>query len=99
MSGGSFNYLYSTIEYGAVGFMEDEEMDDLMSDIVKVLHDLEWWKSGDIGEEDYRDTVKKFKKKWFNPDGREDKLREDRLKEYMEDILNRAKKEMEVMVV
>ena len=28
-------------------------------------NDLEWWQSGDIGEEEYRKTVTWFKKKWF----------------------------------
>lgn len=27
--------------------------------------DLEWWQSCDSSEERYRDTVRKFKKKWF----------------------------------
>ena len=66
MSGGSFNYLYRTIEYEYVGRMQDIVLDEMMEDLVKVLHDLEWWQSADISEEDYRETVEEFKKKYFH---------------------------------
>lgn len=65
MSGGSYNYGYSTVEYTYVGEMKDTELNEMMKDLVEVLHDLEWWISGDIGEEQYRETVTKFKSKWF----------------------------------
>lgn len=65
MSGGSYNYGYSTVEYTYVGEMQDTELNEMMKDLVEVLHDLEWWTSGDIGEERYRETVTKFKSKWF----------------------------------
>ena len=45
--------------------MFDIELNDMMYDLVKVLKDLEWWQSGDIGEEEYRKTVKGFKDRWF----------------------------------
>ena len=54
MSGGSFNYGYTRIEYDYVGYMQDREIDDLMKDVAEVMHDLEWWQSGDIGEENLR---------------------------------------------
>ena len=65
MSGGSYNYGYSTIEYEYANRMYDVELNEMMMDLSKVLHDLEWWQSGDIGEEEYRKTVAGFKKKWF----------------------------------
>lgn len=68
MSGGSFNYNYYTIQNEYCGRMEDVELDEMMDDLVELLHDLEWWKSADYGEDDYRETVKKFKDKWFNQD-------------------------------
>ena len=68
MSGGSFNYNYHTIQNEYCGRMEDVELDEMMDDLVNLLHDLEWWKSGDYGEDSYRETVKKFKDKWFNQD-------------------------------
>lgn len=65
MSGGSFDYMYSRIEDTYVGFMEDEDLNELMKDLCEVLHDLEWYKSCDVGEKDYKESVNKFKDKWF----------------------------------
>lgn len=65
MSGGSYEYMYSQVENVYVGRMFDDELDEMMKDLVVVLHDLEWWKSDDISEEDYRRTVERFKLKWF----------------------------------
>ena len=45
--------------------MEDDELNALLKDFVEVLHDLEWWKSSDIGEDSYRKTVTNFKNKWL----------------------------------
>ena len=65
MSGGSYNYGYSTVEYTYVGEMKDTELNEMMKDLVQVLHDLEWYVDCDISEEIYRETVTKFKSKWF----------------------------------
>lgn len=66
MSGGSYNYIYNTLSEECEGYMHDEEMNALIKDLCKVLHDLEWWRSCDISEEDYRKTVAKFKQKWLH---------------------------------
>ena len=66
MSGGSLNYICYRISEELEEQMEDEVMNELVADFVRVAHDLEWWKSADYGEEDYRKTVKEFKDKWFN---------------------------------
>ena len=65
MSGGSYNYMYSQINDEYVGRMHDLQLDAMMKDLVKVLHDLEWWQSSDTGEDTYRMAVTEFKKKWF----------------------------------
>jgi hypothetical protein len=65
MSGGSHEYTYLQVEEFYDKGMYDEEMNLFIPDLVKVLHDLEWWKSCDIDEEDYRKTLKEFKDKWF----------------------------------
>ena len=65
MSGGSFDYMYYRVEDTYSGRMEDIELNKMIVDLCEVLHDLEWWQSGDTGEEDYRESVQKFKKKWF----------------------------------
>ena len=65
MSGGSHGYICWKVEEYAVGQMRDVELNEMIKDLVDVLHDLEWWESGDISQENYRETVTKFKKKWF----------------------------------
>ena len=45
--------------------LEDEQLNELLLDFCKVLHDLEWYRSDDISQEDYKETVKKFKDKWL----------------------------------
>ena len=65
MSGGSYNYGYSTVEYTYVGEMLDSELNEMMKDLVGVLQDVEWYEDGDISEEQYRETVTEFKSKWF----------------------------------
>jgi hypothetical protein len=82
MSGGHFDYLYWQVEETYVGQMEDYELDEMMKDLCDLLHDLEWWQSADYSEDTYRETVKKFKEKWF---GRTDT---QRLKEVSNKAVN-----------
>lgn len=88
MSGGSFEYGYTKIKYDYAGYMQDREMDGLMEDVAEVMHDLEWWQSGDISEEDYRKTIKKFKQKWFKQSNN------NRIKKYINDELNQFKENL-----
>lgn len=87
-SGGSHNYICYSIENNLVGQMRDMELDDLMKDIVKLAHDLEWADSCDITDEDYFKTVKEFKNKWFK------QSRTERLKKYIDDSLESQKKKL-----
>lgn len=64
MSGGSFNYGYIYLEE-YFDKMEDTQLNEMLRDLQKVLHDVEWYTSGDISEKSYRETVTEFKKKWF----------------------------------
>lgn len=92
MSGGSYDYTYSKVEYEYVGAMHDKELDDLMKDLVEVLHDLEWWQSGDYSEQQYRETVKNFKDKWFKQD------RVSRLKVYIDSEIEKTRKSLCKMI-
>jgi len=83
MSGGSYDYTYAKIEQEYVGNMFDIELDELLEDLIKVLHDVEWWQSGDIDEERYRDTVEDFKNKWL---GARDELIREKLAEQIEEV-------------
>jgi len=88
MSGGSYNYIYSRVDEECAGRMFDREMNDMMKDIARVLKDLEWWQSGDSGEERYRETVKAFKVKWFLTDP------SNRRTEYINSAVEELRKEL-----
>ena len=92
MSGGSYAYKFCTIEEYYVGAMYDAELDEMMKDLVEVLHDVEWWQSADISEENYRKTVKEFKDKWFNSD------RGERLKPIIDRKINKLRTELIYMI-
>lgn len=61
----SYRNISISVEYDLVGYMYDSELNQMMKDLVQVLHDLEWYVDCDISEETYRETVTKFKSKWF----------------------------------
>ena len=79
MSGGSYDYIWCKLSNECEGRMYDAEMNDLVKDLSEVLHELEWWQSGDTSEECYRKTLTKFKAKWFKAD------RQERLKDYIDE--------------
>ena len=88
MSGGSYNYIYSRVLTECANSMYDPEMNDMIEDLCEVLHDLEWWQSGDICEEQYRETLNKFKVKWFRTN------RVDRLKEYIDKQISAVRSQL-----
>lgn len=92
MSGGSHNYIYYKIEEELVGQMHDMELNDLMKDIAELAHDLEWFDSSDCSENDYKKSVEKFKNKWFG------KSRNERLKEYIDESINKLKDQLYTMI-
>ena len=92
MSGGRHNYICYRIEEDLAGQMEDRELNDLITDIVELAHDLEWYKSADYGREDYLKTVRKFKDKWFK------QSREERLRKYIEEATQNIRDELLEMI-
>lgn len=76
MSGGAlFDYRYPDFSE-ASGKWADKELDELFDDLFVngkfavrgyggLIQSLDFWVSGDIGEESYRDAVRRFKDKWF----------------------------------
>ena len=68
MSGGSFNYMYSKILETYSGELKDPELEMLLTDFCKVLKDLEWFESSDIGAEAMQKSVDRFKEKWHRKD-------------------------------
>lgn len=92
MSGGSYNYIYCTLQEECEGRMYDPEMNDMISDLCKVLKALEWWKSLDTSEESYREELMKFKKKWLNG------KREERLKKYIDEQVGLVREQLYTMI-
>lgn len=69
--------------------LQDRDISELVFDVLCLLHSFDYWKSGDICEETYRNDVKLFKEKWFkerNDSELKKELRQD-LKSYMEKLL------------
>ena len=93
MSGGSFDYGYVNLEE-YFGQMEDAQLNEMLRDLQKVLHDVEWYVSCDICEETYRETVTKFKKKWFHPSDEDIKAH---IEEQFEQKKNELLKELEYL--
>ena len=85
MSGGSYNYICYKLSEECSDQMYDDEMNDLIKDLVEVLHDLEWWQDGDTDEERYRKTLSEFKTKWLGGN------REERLKGYIDEQIGIVK--------
>lgn len=92
MSGGSYGYIYIRLKDECDGRMYDAEMNDLIRDLSEVLHDLEWWQSGDCSEEEYRETLAKFKAKWFKGN------REVRLKGYIDDQIGIVREQLYALI-
>ena len=91
MSGGSMDYVCFKVE-DAVAHIEDKEIKELVKDLAKLLHDLEWWDSGDYSRADYEETVADFKSKWFGDN------RHERLKEYIRESLDKMEAEIDKLL-
>lgn len=91
MSGGSMDYLCYKVEEAA-NAMGDRELTELVKDVAELLHDREWYISGDYGEDTWEESVRKFKQKWF------DKPREKRLKALIEQMFDETKQECMNMI-
>lgn len=72
MSGGRFNYADSNLKSEMFGWvdepynvMEDEEISELVWDLLNLIHEFDYYESGDTLREDYIKAKQEFKKKWF----------------------------------
>ena len=97
MSGGHFEYADQRAKNEIFGYLgdeqkenvfEDEEISELVWDVFQLIHDFDWYKSGDTCEETYLEKKSAFKKKWFKSD------RKVRLKGYVDDRLKEVKDEL-----
>lgn len=79
MSGGTFNYLDSSLKSELFGWtddltripnvLEDREISELTYDLLTLLHEYDWYKSGDTEKDRYLDSKAEFKKKWLSNRG------------------------------
>lgn len=76
MSGGRFEYKDSSLKYEIFGWgdtpnnaFEDREISELVWDVLDLIHDYDWYASGDTCKETYLKAKAEFKKKWFSNRG------------------------------
>jgi hypothetical protein len=72
--------------------MHDRELNDLMADVARLAHAVEWMDSGDTCEETYLKEVAAFKKKWFSDS------RDERLKSYIDGAIVKLRAELYDMI-
>ena len=72
MSGGHFEYLDGRLKDEIFGYenkvknvFEDREISELVFDVLDLIHEFDWYYSGDTGKEEYLEAKAKFKKKWL----------------------------------
>ena len=76
MSGGHFEYLDSRLKDEIFGYedklknvFEDREISELVFDVLDLIHEFDWYYSGDTGKETYLKAKAEFKKKWLSNRG------------------------------
>ena len=76
MSGGHFDYVDGRLKDEIFGWtdkphnvFEDREISELVWDVLDLIHEFDWYKSGDTCEGTYLKAKAEFKKKWFSNRG------------------------------
>ena len=92
MSGGYMDYAYNRIYDMAEDYVDDKEIKELMKDLSELMHDLEWWKSGDYSKGQYEESLADFKKKWFG------ESRDERLLKYIEESFDEMKVDLRLLI-
>ena len=72
MSGGLFDYKDLNLKDEIFGWnrekgnvFEDKEITELIYDVFGLIHEFDWYQSGDTDEGDYFEAKRNFKEKWF----------------------------------
>jgi hypothetical protein len=76
MSGGRFDYKDSMLKHEIFGWedkphnvFEDREISELVWDVLDLIHDYDWYSSGDTCKDTYLAKKTAFKKKWLSNRG------------------------------
>ena len=101
MSGGRFEYIDSQLKNIIFGWsdrprnvFEDREISELVWDVLDLIHDYDWYVSGDTCKETYLKAKETFKKKWFNNRGvRVRRIVDEALKECKDELYETFKLE------
>lgn len=95
MSGGFFDYKDGDLKYEIFGFsdrpknvFEDLEISEIVWDVLDLIHEYDWYHSGDTDESDYLNAKNEFKKKWLLTDS------EDRLKMIVDKEIEELRKQL-----
>lgn len=67
---------------------EDMEISELVWDVLELIHDFDWYASGDTGEDDWLKAKARFRKKWFET------ARKDRLKRIIDNRVEEVRQEL-----
>lgn len=94
MSGGRFDYKDMGLKSEIFGWtdtpsnvFEDREISELVWDVLDLIHDYDWYASGDTGKETYLEAKREFKKKWFSNRG-------VRVRRIIDDAVNEVRNEL-----
>lgn len=94
MSGGRFDYKDQYAKSEIFGYtdkpanvFEDMEISNLVWDVFDLIHEYDWYASGDKSEVEYLTAKKQFKDKWLKSD-------ETRVKRIVDDALADVKREL-----
>lgn len=68
--------------------LEDPEISELVWDVLDLIHDYDWYRSGDTCEETYLESKRAFKKKWF------ESVRKDTIRRIVQQELNKTREEL-----
>ena len=95
MSGGRFDYADEHAKSEIFGWcsdkptnvFEDREISELIYDVFDLIHDYDWYASGDTCEDTYLKAKAEFKNKWLKRDG-------ERVKRIIDNAIDEAKQEL-----
>lgn len=59
------NYTSSVKRARKLDPMEDKQISELVFDVLCLIYSADWYKSGDTGEDFYRNDLEFFKQKWL----------------------------------
>lgn len=97
MSGGRFDYQDSRLQTEIFGWLddtdnipnvfEDREISELIYDVLSLIHDYDWYVSGDTCKETYLKSKRAFKKKWLDNRGvRVHRIVDDAIKQLKDEL-------------